>query len=121
MRALRRERYQICFLWKLSQGLVEGYSINWQWSERRGRLTIPNTIVRDAPAKVRQARERTLGVHGARLFNILPRQLINENSEDFPLFKNRLDIFLSIVPDQPTTSGLSRAADSNSLLDQVPL
>ena len=24
-----RERYQICFLWKLSQGLVEGYTIDW--------------------------------------------------------------------------------------------
>ena len=34
----RRERYQICFIWKLSQGLVEGYKINWQWSDRRGRL-----------------------------------------------------------------------------------
>ena len=78
-------------------------------------------MARDAPAKLRQARERNLGVHGARLINILPRQLRNENSGDFPLFKNQLDIFLAIVQDQPTTFGLSRAADSNSLLDQVPL
>jgi hypothetical protein len=26
----RRECYQICFLWKLTQGLIEGYSITWQ-------------------------------------------------------------------------------------------
>ena len=45
----------------------------------------------------------------------------NENSGDFPLFKNHLDIFLGRIPDQPTTPGLGRAALSNSLLDQVPL
>ena len=117
----RRERYQICFLWKLSQGLIEGYQINWQWSDRRGRLAIPNRIPLSAPTKVKQARERSLGVHGARLFNSLPIQLRNENSGDFALFKNHLDIFLSMVPDQPTTPGLLRAAATNSLLDQVPL
>ena len=117
----RRERYQICFLWKLSQGLIDGYSITWQWNERRGRYCIPHSIPTSAPAKVRKARESTLGVHGARLFNILPSFLRNENSGDFALFKNYLDIFLSSVPDQPTTPGLTRAAVSNSLLDQVPL
>ena len=25
----RRERYQICFLWKQSQGLVDGYQFKW--------------------------------------------------------------------------------------------
>ena len=37
----RRERYQICFIWKLSQGLVEGYQIKWQHSLRRDRMAIP--------------------------------------------------------------------------------
>ena len=117
----RRERYQICFLWKLSQGLISGYSITWQLNERRGRLAVPNAIPKSAPAKVRQARERTLGVHGARLFNLLPKTLRNENSGDFPLFKNNLDIFLATIPDQPTTPGLVRAAVTNSLCDQIPL
>ena len=40
----RRERYQICFLWKQSQGLIEGYSFKWQWSYRRMRLAIPTNI-----------------------------------------------------------------------------
>ena len=62
---------------------------------------------------MQQARERSLGVHGPRLFNMLPKS--------FPLFKNHLDIFLAMVPDQPTTSGLARPAASNSLLDQVLL
>ena len=38
----RRERYQICFLWKETQGLIDGYEIKWQWSDRRGRLAVPN-------------------------------------------------------------------------------
>ena len=101
--------------------MVEGYSIRWQWSDRRGRLAVPNHIPQTAPTKVKQARERTLGVHGARLFNMLPLNIRNENSGDFPLFKNHLDIFLGSIPDQPTTHGLVRAASSNSLLDQVPL
>ena len=117
----RRERYQICFLWKLTQGLTDGYSINWQWSDRRGRMAIPNNVPASANSKVKLARERSLGVHGAKLFNVLPIHLRNENSGDFPLFKNHLDIFLSMVPDQPTTPGLVRAAVSNSLLEQVPL
>ena len=48
----RRERYKVCFLWKLSQGLTEGYSVKWQWSDRRGRFAILNTNVRNAPYQV---------------------------------------------------------------------
>ena len=32
------------------------------------------------------------------------------------MFKKHLDIFLSGIPDQPTVTGLGRAASSNSLL-----
>ena len=84
-------------------------------------MAIPNNINSTAPAIVKKARERSLGVHGARLFNLLPQNLRNENSGDFLLFKNHLDIFLSEIPDQPTAHGLVRAAATNSLLDQVPL
>ena len=100
---------------------MEGYSIDGQWSERKGRLATPNSIPQNARAMVKKARERSLGVHGARLFNLLPKHLRNENSKDFPLFKNHLDLFLALVRDQPTTTGLTRAAASNSLLDQIQL
>ena len=80
-------------------------------------MTIHTTIPSSSLAMIRRARERSLRVHGAKLFNLLPHNLRNENSGDFALFKNHLDIFLSTVPDQPTTPGLVRAAMSNSLLD----
>ena len=117
----RRERHQICFLWKVSQGLVSGYDVQWTNSERRGRTIVQPPYKQSAPAKVRSARERSLGVHGARIFNLLPQHLRDENSGDYALFKNHLDLFLETVPDQPTTPGLSRAAGSNSLVDQIPL
>ena len=89
-----------------------------QWSDRRGSLAVPSSIHRNTPSSVRKARERFLNVHGARLFNLLPR---NENSGDFPLFRNHLEIFLSRIADQPTMPGLVRAAPTNSMLDQVPM
>ena len=116
----RRERYMVCFVWKLSQGLIGGYSLRWQWSDRRGRYVVPAPLARGAPAAVRRARERSLAVRGARLFNLLPASLRSETGT-FELFKSHLDSFLSGVPDQPTVPGVTRAAATNSLLDQLPL
>ena len=68
-----------------------------------------------------RAREMSLSVHGALLFNLLPTSLRNENSGDSLLFKNHLDIFLARIPDQSTTPRLARAASTNIFVDQVPL
>ena len=102
--------------------MVSGYDVNFTSSMgRRGREIIPNTVVRTAPAVVRHARERSLGVKGAKIFNLLPASLRNTNTDHVDLFKNHLDVFLSSVPDQPTVAGLGRAAVSNSLLDQLAI
>ena len=64
------------FLWKISQGLVSGYDIQFTSGlGRRGRSIIPNTVAKTAPTMVKNARERTLGVRGATIFNLLPEQL----------------------------------------------
>ena len=57
---------------------------------------------------------------GVHLFNMMPTQLRNSDHGDIDMFKNHLDIFLGNIPDQPTTSGLTRGAQTNSLLHQVP-
>ena len=116
----RRERYQVIFLWKISQGMVSGYTVDFSYSGRRGRSVIPKPVVRSAPSMVRTARERTLGVRGAAIFNLLPEQLRSMNSDHIDVFKNHLDVLLTSVPDQPTVTGLGRAALTNSLLDQLP-
>ena len=33
----RRERYQIIFIWKIAQGLVQGYQASFNHIDRRGR------------------------------------------------------------------------------------
>ena len=101
--------------------MVNGFDVRWTHSDRRGRTIVIPPLKPHVPAKVRSARERSLSVHGAKLFNLLPQHLRDENSGSFELFKNHLDHFLSTVPDQPTVSGLVRAASSNSLVDQIPL
>ena len=54
----RRERYIVCFLWKLSFGLISGYNVKWQRSDRRGLYAVPTPPNRGASAAVRLAIER---------------------------------------------------------------
>ena len=115
----RRERYQIIFLWKVAQGLIKGYSANFTQNDRRGRLMVLAPLCTKAPAAVRKAREASLQVKGARLFNCLPREIRDIFSGTPEMFKMRLDDWLSRIPDQPTIPGRQRAAPTNSLLDQV--
>ena len=115
----RRERYQIIFIWKISQGLVQGYDLEFSSSDRRGRMTVPRVVDRHAPAAVRRAREASLGVKGARIFNLLPVWIRTLNGVTVDQFKTQLDQFLTGVPDQPTIPGRHRAATTNSLLDQL--
>ena len=77
----RRERYQVIFIWKISQGMVSGYDIEFTHTNgRRGRYAVPKRVVRAAPVKVRNARERSVGVRGVQIFNLLPEQLRSMNS-----------------------------------------
>ena len=115
----RRERYQIIFLWKIAQGLVQGYHANFVQSDRRGRQMQLAPLCNQAPASVRKARESSLQVKGARLFNCIPRDLRDTSTGTSDQFKAKLDSWLFTIPDQPTVPGRQRAAASNSLLDQV--
>ena len=109
-------------MWKLSQGLVEGYDISFtETSNRTGRKAVPSAILSSAPAPVKRAKEASLAVKGVQLFNRMPISLRNSNHGDVDMFKNHLDIYLENIPDQPTISGLGRAAATNSLLHQVPI
>ena len=110
----RSERYMIIFVWKISQGFVSGYN-------RTGRKAILPHTAQSATATVKQARAGTLAVRGAKLFNAMPTSLRNSDHGDVLMFKNHLDIYLQNIPDQPTVAGLTRAAQSNSLIHQVPL
>ena len=117
----RRERYLVIFLWKVAEGKVKGYEAEFLECGRRGRLAVLRPHVRTAPAKVVRARESSLGAKGCRLFNLLPVDLRNLKGCSVNCFKSNLDKFLATVPDEPTTVGLTRAAETNSLIDQLAM
>ena len=72
-----------------------------------------------APAAVRKAREASLSVKGAKLFNTLPRGLRDITTGTVDNFKRELDGWLEKISDQHTIPGRQWAATTNSLhLDQ---
>ena len=115
----RRDRYRIIFLWKVGQGLVQGYKVPFTSSPRRGRVVQVSPLRNSAPASVRKAKESSLLVRGAHLFNSMPRILREIQYGTVENFKTELDQWLATIPDQPTIPGRQRAALSNSLIDQV--
>ena len=117
----RRERYEIIFIWKVSKHRVKGYTLPFRQNPRLGRVVELPPIARGCPGAVQQAHEASLRVKGAKLFNLLPAELRNLEGVMVDTFKAGLDAWLGTVPDQPTIPGRQRAANTNSLLDQVPL
>ena len=115
----RRERYQIIFLWKVAQGLVQGYKSSFYPSDRRGRLMVLAPLSNQAPTSVKNARESSLQVRGAKLFNAVPREIRDTSTGTTDMFKLKLDDWLSRVPDQPTIPDRQRAASSNSIMEQA--
>ena len=88
----RRERYMLIFLWKISQGMVKGYTIQFTDTHgRRGRTALPNNVLMSSSSMVRKARESSVGVKGARIFNLLPAEIRNIDADNVDKFKKILD------------------------------
>ena len=98
----RRDRYAVIFIWKIAMGLVQGYQLNFSPStNRRGRECIVTNVVQNSPTLVRKTRG-SLAVKGAKMFNLLPSHIRNITSEKVEIFKNKLDSFLKMIPDEPS-------------------
>ena len=115
----RRERSRIIFVWKALRGWIAGYSFQVTYSDRRGRQISVAPYPRNSPASVRNARESSMQVQGARLFNSLPRYIRDISTGSVESFKTELDGWLDSIPDQPTIPNMSRSAVTNSILDQI--
>ena len=103
-------------------GLIDGYKLEFKGEgTRRGREREVAEIVRSVPAAVRRALESSLSVKGSWMFNLLPADVRNITSDKVQHFKTKLDEFLRDVQDEPTVHGEPRAAESNSLLHQIPI
>ena len=73
----------VIFLWKISQGMVHGYNVEFtSVCGRRGRTALPRAVVQSSSSLVRQAREAYIGVKWANNFNLLPVSVRNMDSEN---------------------------------------
>ena len=118
----RRERYAIIYVWKILEGLVPNFDgllkVHSTLHVRRGRLCIIPPLSRQRSTRMQTLRESSFAVIGPRLFNCLPCELRSyEGNPDG--FKNKLDNFLSAVPDKPHLPHYYQAPRGNSILDQV--
>ena len=118
----RRERYMIIYIYKIIIGLCPNPGFEKIPMNRR--TTIQPKFNNKADSWIRNIRHGSFFTRGPMLFNSLPSYLRDITIPGTPTkqhiedFKNKLDAYLWHIPDQPTTEGLSRAAESNSLIHQ---
>ena len=123
----RRERYMILYVWRIMENQAPNFShpdeggIQSAWHPRRGRNCIIPTFNLRGPKQFQNVRDKSFGITGPRLFNILPAYIRNISGCTINTFKNRLDKFLATVPDEPQIRGYTamRRADTNSLVNMV--
>ena len=118
----RRERFVIIYTYKILINQVPNPGISFKSNKRTGIRAVVPQMTNNMTSLQKKLRVNSFVYSGSRLFNCLPMDLRNfttESNSPVNSFKNLLDQFLFTIPDQPTVSGLQRAADSNSIIDQV--
>ena len=117
------ERYCAIYVWKILEGISPNCGLEETFSDRRGR----EVKVRPVKGKgaVQSIREKSFQIHGARVFNTLPKSLRNLKKTSTEEFKAKLDKFLETIPDEPKLPGYiptgcnqTSAGPSNSMIDQ---
>ena len=122
----RRERYRIIYAWKIMEGLVPNLEVNGircTKTYRNGRMCIIPATANTAPKSLTTQREGSFCINGPRLFNCLPKRIRDLTGIELSKFKEKLDEFLSTVPDEPQCCGYTgfRRAETNSLLHMVTI
>ena len=118
----RMERYRILYAWKILEGFSPNCGLEAQNSDRRGReIKVPAV---KSKGKFQTLREKSFQVHGAKLFNSLPKSIRNLTKISVDEFKMKLDVLLQSIPDEPSLPGYIPSAcnqhsgsPSNSLID----
>jgi len=109
-----RERYYIMFVWELSQQRISGYDLAFTFGDK-GRFCIVQTVDNKLPYIEKLQLSNSLKIKGAKLFNLLPKELRNFNG-DIQVFGDNLDMFLSSFPDKPSCPHRTCMDQRNSLL-----
>ena len=120
----RMERYRALYVWKILEGISPNCGLITTFSERRGREIAISPV--KGSVRVQSMREGSFHIHGARLFNSLPKKIQNMTNISLDDFKMYLDKYLETIPDEPKIGGYipstcsqTNMAPSNSIIDQA--
>ena len=101
--------------------IVPSIGLEWRYSDRYGRyIQLPK--ISGSIMSIKTMKEKCINTEGAKLFNSLPKILINFDGE-FKDFKNLFDIYMCEIPDCPVLPGYvthnldDKNNSSNSLVD----
>ena len=99
----RVERFRILYTWKSIMGLVPSLGFTIYIHHKKGKM------IREIPNKgrvqsVKTKKYRSQFIQGPILFNSLPRY-IRELEDTLDIFTTTLDLFLTLIPDQPVMDG----------------
>ena len=117
----RFERYLIIYCFKCIHDIVPNPGIKFTINPRTGiSCYIPLKNATDKKI-VKNLKNHSFLYRAPTLYNKLPLSLKQIFNVRNPLesFKSELDKYLFRIPDQPSVNGLTRAANSNSICDQV--
>ena len=114
----------VIYVWSILEGIVPNFNENQKGSIQRkehvrhGRKCVVPIIKRSAYTSIINASFR---VHGAKLFNAMPRCIRNLTGCTKDVLKTELDKVLLRIPDEPQIRRYTayRRADSNSILDMI--
>ena len=112
----RRERYMICYIYKIVIGLVVNPGLTFSYDLRRKIRAEPKTESPLVANWIRKARNSSFLSKAPKLYNTIPPHLRELEDISSPskkhiiAFKNKLDQHLESIPDVPGTR-------SNTLLE----
>lgn len=112
----RRERYCIIYVWKILENLVPNLSVHIivKSSNRKWRSCYIESKTSKAPKAIQSLKFTSFRTNGSPLFNQMPEEIRQITQCTTSCFKNQLDNFLSLIPDDPYTT-----LTSNSIVDMV--
>ena len=112
------------YAWKILEGISPNCGLESVISEKRKReIKVP---VLKGIGKIHTLREASFQVHGVKLFNSLPKTIMNLRKVPVEEFKSKPYLYLQSIPDEPYLNGyISTSCDqfsespSNSIMDQA--
>ena len=108
----RRERYVIIHVFKILHDLAPNdIGLQFHQTTRRGVCCKVPPLVKNSKHKYQRKYDESFHVFGAKLFNLIPKQIKKKKSLDS--FKASLTKFILLPPDHPPVPGI---ASENSLL-----